>query len=64
MTPGIRSGGHYIRIAAGDLRMDLAFAIIVMLAALGLLPFWLVVLAERALCPWHISQRAPVEGQM
>jgi NitT/TauT family transport system permease protein len=54
--------GYYIQIAAGDLRMDLAFAIIVMLAALGLLLFWLVVLAERALCPWHISQRAPVQG--
>jgi NitT/TauT family transport system permease protein len=56
--------GYYIQIAAGDLRMDLAFAIIVMLAALGLLLFWMVVLAERALCPWHISQRAPVQGQM
>ena len=55
--------GYYIQIAAGDLRMDLAFAIIVMLAALGLMLFWLVVLAERALCPWHISQRAPVQGQ-
>lgn len=54
--------GYYIQIAAGDLRMDLAFAIIIMLAALGLLLFWLVVLAERALCPWHISQRAPVQG--
>lgn len=56
--------GYYIQIAAGDLRMDLAFAIIVMLAALGLLLFGLVVLAERALCPWHISQRAPVQGQI
>ena len=41
----------------GDLRMDLAFAIIIMLAALGLLLFWLVVLAERWLIPWHVSQR-------
>ncbi len=50
--------GYYIQIASGDLRMDLAFAIIIMLAALGLLLFWLVVLAERWLIPWHVSQRA------
>jgi NitT/TauT family transport system permease protein len=49
--------GYFIQIAAGDLRMDLAFAIIVMLAALGLLLFWLVELAERRLVPWHVSQR-------
>jgi len=49
--------GYYIQIASGDLRMDLAFAIIIMLAALGLLLFWLVVLAERWLIPWHVSQR-------
>jgi ABC-type nitrate/sulfonate/bicarbonate transport system permease component len=28
-----------------------------MLAALGLLLFWAVVLAERWLVPWHVSQR-------
>ncbi|HZT20216.1 MAG TPA: ABC transporter permease [Dongiaceae bacterium] len=50
--------GYYVQIASGDLRMDLAFAIIIMLAALGLLLFWLVVLAERWLIPWHVSQRA------
>jgi len=49
--------GYYIQIASGDLRMDLAFAIIIMLAALGLLLFWAVVLAERWLVPWHVSQR-------
>jgi NitT/TauT family transport system permease protein len=47
--------GYYIQIAAGDLFMDLAFAIIIMLATLGLLLFWLVVLAERLLIPWHVS---------
>jgi len=51
--------GYYIQIAAGDLFMDLAFAIIIMLATLGLLLFWLVVLAERLLIPWHVSQRLP-----
>ena len=49
--------GYYVQIASGDLRMDLAFAIIIMLAALGLLLFWMVVLAERWLVPWHVSQR-------
>jgi NitT/TauT family transport system permease protein len=55
--------GYYIQIAAGDLFMDLAFAIIIMLAALGLLLFGLVVLAERLLIPWHVSQREPVQGR-
>jgi NitT/TauT family transport system permease protein len=54
--------GYYIQIASGDMRMDLAFAIIIVLTALGLTLFWAVVLAERALIPWHISQRAPVQG--
>jgi NitT/TauT family transport system permease protein len=49
--------GYFIQMAAGQLRMDLAFAIIVMLAALGLLLFWLVERAERLLVPWHVSQR-------
>ena len=40
-----------------DLRMDLALAIIIVLAALGLLLFWAVTLVERWLIPWHISQR-------
>ncbi len=54
--------GCYIQQALADFRMDIAFAIIFMLAALGLLVFWLVILAERLLIPWHISQRAPVQG--
>ena len=42
--------------------MDLAFAIIIMLAALGLALFGAVVLVERMLIPWPISQRAPLQG--
>jgi NitT/TauT family transport system permease protein len=49
--------GYQIQIASGDLRMDIAFAIIIMLAALGLLLFWLVVVAERLVIPWHVSHR-------
>jgi NitT/TauT family transport system permease protein len=55
--------GYYIQIATGDLRMDLAFAIIIVLALLGLALFGAVVLAERALIPWHISQRSPLQGK-
>jgi NitT/TauT family transport system permease protein len=54
--------GFYIQQAVGEYRMDIAFAIIFMLAALGLLVFWIVILAERLLIPWHVSQRAPVQG--
>lgn len=54
--------GYYIQIATGQLRMALAFAIIFVLAALGLLLFYLVVVVERRVIPWHVSQRAPVVG--
>lgn len=49
--------GYYIQIASGELRMDIAFAIMIMLAVVGLTLFFAVVLVERALIPWHISQR-------
>jgi len=49
--------GYYIQIASGDMRMDIGFAVIFVLAALGLFLFGLVVLAERWLIPWHVSQR-------
>jgi NitT/TauT family transport system permease protein len=49
--------GYYIQIATGDLRMDLAFAIIMVLAGLGLALFGAVVWLERLLIPWHVSQR-------
>ncbi len=54
--------GYYIQIATGDLRMDLAFAIIIVLAALGLALFGAVTLIERLLIPWHISQRGARPG--
>lgn len=49
--------GYQVQIASGDLRMDIAFAIIIMLAALGLVLFWLVIVAEQIVIPWHVSQR-------
>src|SRR5215813_12616724 len=54
--------GFYIQQAVGEYRMDIAFAIIFMLAALGLFVFWIVVVAERLLIPWHVSQRLPLQG--
>jgi len=54
--------GYYIQIATGDLRMDLAFAIIIMLAALGLSLFYVVLWVEKKVIPWHVSQRAPIHG--
>jgi hypothetical protein len=54
--------GYYIQIATGQLRMDLAYAIIFMLATVGLLLFYIVVVLERRIIPWHVSQRAPVVG--
>src|SRR5215469_283953 len=51
--------GFYIQQAVGQYRMDIAFAIIFMLAALGLFVFWLVNVAEHLLIPWHISHRMP-----
>jgi NitT/TauT family transport system permease protein len=49
--------GYFLQIASGDLRTDLSFGIIFMLAALGLALFYTVTWVERLLIPWHISQR-------
>ena len=49
--------GYYLQVANGDLKTDLSLAIIMVLAALGLIFFGLVTLAERKLIPWHVSQR-------
>jgi NitT/TauT family transport system permease protein len=49
--------GYFLQIASGDLRTDLAFAIIIVLAGLGLSLFYAVTFLERRLIPWHISQR-------
>ncbi|PWH15169.1 MAG: ABC transporter [Anaerolineae bacterium] len=55
--------GYYIQIATGQLRMDLAFAIIFMLTALGLLLFYVVQMVEKRMIPWHVSQRVSVFGK-
>jgi NitT/TauT family transport system permease protein len=62
MLGGDAGLGYYIVIAQGDARADIAFAVIFVLAALGLAIFGAVVLAERLLIPWHVSQRVPLRG--
>jgi NitT/TauT family transport system permease protein len=54
--------GYYIQIATGDLRMNLAFAIIVVLAALGMFLFYVTTFLETKLIPWHTSQRRVQKG--
>ena len=49
--------GFYIQISTGNMRPDLAFAAIFLLALLDLGMFGLVTVAERLLIPWDISQR-------
>src|SRR5262249_11722036 len=49
--------GYFLQIASGDLRTDLSFGIIIVLAALGLMLFYVVSFIERRLIPWHTSQR-------
>jgi len=62
MLGGDAGLGYYIVIALGDEHADLAFAVLVALAALGLAIFGAVILAERWLIPWHVSQRVPLQG--
>jgi NitT/TauT family transport system permease protein len=52
-----RGLGFYIQIQTGNMRPDLAFAAIFILALLGLALFGAVTLAERATIPWDIAQR-------
>lgn len=52
-----RGLGVYLQSVQSQLRTDVGFAVIFVLAALGLSLFYVVVLLEKVLIPWHISQR-------
>lgn len=54
--------GFYLQSVQSQLRTDIGFAIIFVLAILGLLLFYAVVAAEKIFIPWHVSQR--VGGQI
>lgn len=54
--------GFYLNMVQGQLRTEVGFAIIFILAAIGLSLFYAVVLAEKLIVPWHVSQR--IGGQV
>lgn len=49
--------GYFINIMTGLFRMDKSIAAIIILTGLGLVIYGIVVLLEKRLIPWHISQR-------
>jgi NitT/TauT family transport system permease protein len=48
--------GHVIILSGSDMRTDLAFAAILLLAIIGMILFWLVGVAERLIAPWHTAE--------
>lgn len=57
-----RGLGYQLIVANGLMDVQLAFAVLIMLSAIGIVLFALVRLFERLVMPWHISQR-PNGGQ-
>lgn len=58
---GANSGiGFVLQRAIGNFELPTMFAALVLLAAMGVLLFWLVDLLERVAVPWHASQRGAV----
>lgn len=56
--------GHVILTAQGLFDTPSVFAAIVMLGIMGTILFYTVDLLERALIPWHVSQRSPHRGKV
>ncbi|XWX05422.1 ABC transporter permease [Aggregatilineales bacterium SYSU G02658] len=52
-----RGLGVYLQSVQSQLRTDVGFAVIFVLAGLGLTLFYIVVLLEKLFIPWHLSQR-------
>lgn len=59
-----RGLGYLLLDANGNLNTALLFAALVVLSSIGLLLYGLVSLVERALIPWHISQRTGHEATL
>lgn len=59
-----RGLGYLLLDANGNLNTALLFAALVVLSSIGLLLYGLVSLIERALIPWHISQRTSHEATL
>jgi NitT/TauT family transport system permease protein len=49
--------GYFLLFSSGQMQMDLMFADVIILGALGIGLFWIVEWAERRLLPWHVSVR-------
>ncbi len=55
--------GYVILAAQGAFQTTRVFAAIVLLGVLGTILFYIVDLAERLVCPWHVSHRARHRGE-
>lgn len=53
-----RGLGYLILLATGKMQTDLVFGAITVLALIGILLFYLVLVAERLALPWHVSARS------
>ena len=49
--------GIWMQLSQRSFRTDLVFAAIVLTAALSIALYGLVVVAERAIIPWHVASR-------
>lgn len=52
-----RGLGYIILVAQGEFNTPRIFAVIVVLAIIGTLLFFMIDLVERAILPWHVSRR-------
>jgi NitT/TauT family transport system permease protein len=58
---GANSGiGFVLQRSIGNFELPTMFAALVILAAIGMVLFWLVDVAEKLMVPWHASQRAEI----
>ena len=55
--------GYVILAAQGAFQTTRVFAAIVLLGVIGTILFFIVDLAERFVCPWHVSHRARHRGE-
>jgi NitT/TauT family transport system permease protein len=49
--------GSLVLVAQGMFQTDRVFAALIALGVMGMILFYLVDVAERIICPWHVSQR-------
>ncbi len=52
-----RGLGPLLIVANGTMNVQLAFAVLIVLSVMGVVLFAAVEMLERALLPWHVSQR-------